>query len=113
MPAIGSTPAGHRALLDPKRESALFGVSQERNELGFEHCDVLIHLQIEVCVPTKPHTASVFEQHRGIEYPPHEVVLVLSGSVVGHQHVVEVGEIRQPDPVSPSLRQARDLPAHD
>ena len=47
--------------------------------------------------PTKPQTASVAQQHGGVEHAQHEVVFLARARLVGDQHVVEVAEVGQPD----------------
>ena len=57
--------------------------------------------------PTKPVTASVAEQHRGVEHAQHQCRASAAHGSVRRQHVVEVGKIRETRPWSPAWRGAR------
>ena len=96
-PTIRDLPAGHRTLFNPVGQAAGLGFVKQGDELRLEHLQVRVHFETGVA-PDEPTYRIRAEQHRGIENPKHEVMFLAAQRRVGHEHVVEVPKIRQPDP---------------
>ena len=98
VPVVAGRPAGHRALLDAVDEAARLRLPEQRHEALLEGEQVLVHRERLVASHEAAHRVDA-EQARRLEHAAHEVVLLPAHGRVLVQHVVEVADVREADPL--------------
>ena len=96
VPDVAGRPPGHRALLDPIGQPALLRFLQQRDEPLLEVDQVLVHGVLVIAADEAADRVDA-EQHRRVERPQHELVLLLPDRRVVVQQVVEVADVGEPD----------------
>jgi hypothetical protein len=98
MKIVARRPAGHRALLDAVDEPPPLSLGEQRDEILLEVGEVLLHRELLVA-PDEAADGVRAEPLCGVEDAEHEVVLLPADGRVVVEHVVEVGDVGEPDPV--------------